>query len=172
MQRNKLLYLAIAINGIAIIWFLVFLEYTYVGIVLGVAAIIWFFVFLKKKQDELEANFQKRFAGKNIKHLDKHVVFRAQQSRGYSQAEGKGYLVLTDDELYFEMVLLSVILSIPVASIIKVEKTNRLLGVNPGRPMLKIEFDDGSRNNDAIALNVKELTAWMNAITEAMNAHP
>lgn len=139
------------------------------GTILGVSAIIWFFVYLKKKQDELEIDFQKRFSGKNIRYLDKQAVFRAQQSRGYSQAQGKGYLVLTDDELYFEMTLLSVILSIPVASITRVEKTNRLLGVNPRRPMLKIEFDDGSGNNDAIALNVKELAAWMNAITEAVN---
>jgi hypothetical protein len=91
--------------------------------------------------------------------------FRAQESHGYSQAEGKGYLVLTDDELYFDMVLLSKVLSIPVASIIKVGQTNRLLGVNPGRPMLKVEFEDSNGNNDSIALNVKELEMWKKEIT-------
>ena len=131
-----MLKIAIAINSAAIIWFLIFLNYTNVGIILGVSAIIWFFVFLKKKQDELEVNFQNRFSGINIRHLDKYAVFRAQESHGYSQTEGKGYLILTDDELYFEMVLLNKVVSIATATIINVGKTNRLLGVNPGRPML------------------------------------
>ena len=160
-------YLGIAITSVAIIWSLVFLKYSYLGIIIGIAAIIWFFVFLNKKQDELEANFQKKYSGRNIRYLDKCAVFRAQESNGYSQAQGKGYLVLTDDELYFEMTLLNIILSIPVASIVKVEKANRLLGVNPGRPMLKVVFKDSTGKNDAIALNVKELAMWIKAITEA-----
>ena len=163
-----MLYLAIAINCFAIIWFLIFLKYTYAGIAIGVSAIIWFFVFLKKKQDELEINFQKRFSGKTIRHLDKCAVLRAQESHGYSQSEGKGYFVLTDDELYFEMVLLNRAISIDVASIIKVGKTNRLLGVNPGRPMLKVEYKDRNGNNDSIALSVNELELWKKAITAAM----
>jgi hypothetical protein len=126
---------------------------------------------LKKKQDKLELNFQKRFSGKNIRYLDKVAVFRAQESHGYSQSEGKGYLVLTDDELYFEMVLLNKVLSIPASSIIKVGQTNRLLGVNPGRPMLKVEFKDRNRKNDSIALSVKELEKWKRAITAIMSEH-
>jgi hypothetical protein len=155
-----MLYIAIAINSFAIIWFFIFMKHTYTGIIIGVSAIIWFFVFLKKKQDKLEVNFQERFSGKKIRYLDKRAVFRAQESHGYSQSEGKGYLVLTDDELYFEMVLLSKVLSISTASIIKVGQTDRLLGVNPGRPMLKVEFEDSSGNSDSIALSVKELARW------------
>ena len=78
-------------------------------------------------------------------------------------------MVLTDDELYFEMALLSKVLSIPTASIIRVGQTNRLLGVNPGRPMLKVEFEDSNGNNDSIALSVKELDMWKQVITAAMS---
>jgi hypothetical protein len=147
------------------------MNHTYIGIIIGVSAIVWFFVFLKKKQDKLEVNFQKRFSGKNIKYLDKCAVFRAQESHGYSQSEGKGHLVLTDDELYFEMVLLNKVLSISASSIIKVGQTNRLLGVNPGRPMLKVEFKDRNGKNDSIALSVKELEKWKRAITAIMSEH-
>ncbi len=166
-----MLYLALAINSSAIILFLIYMKHTYAGIITGVSAIIWFFVFLKKKQDELELKFQNRFFGKNIRYLDKCAVFRAQESYGYSQSQGKGYLVLTDDELYFEMVLLSKVLSISAASIIGVGQTNRLLGVNPGRPMLKVEFKDSNGKNDAIALNVKELEMWKKAITASISEH-
>ena len=75
-----MLYTAIAINSCAIIWFLIFMKYTYAGVIIGVSAIIWFIVFSKKKQDELELKFPKRFYGKNIRYLDKCAVFRAQES--------------------------------------------------------------------------------------------
>jgi len=164
-----MLYIAISINILAILWFFIFMNHTYIGIIIGVSAITWFFVFLKKKQDKLEVNFKKRFLGKTIRYLDKRAVFRAQESHGYSQTEGMGYLVLTDDELYFEMALLNKVLSISAASIIKVEQTDRLLGVSPGKPMLKVEFKDGSGNNDSIALSVKELERWKREITAVMD---
>ncbi len=157
--------LALAINSAAIIWGFIFFKYTYIGIVLGVSAVIWFFVFLKKRQDALEVNYQKRFSGKNIRYLDKSAVLKAQESDGYSQTQGMGYLVLTDEELYFEMGLLNKVISISTASIIKVGQTKRLLGVGTLRAMLKIEFKDSNGNNDSIALHVKELELWKKAIT-------
>jgi len=77
-----MLYLAIAINSSAILWFFIFLENMYAGIVLGLSAVIWFFVFLNKKQNEVEFNFQKQFFGKKIRRLDKCAVLRAQESNG------------------------------------------------------------------------------------------
>ncbi len=148
--------------NIPVVWLIV------IGIV-GIGGIIWFFVHSKKKQDKVERNFQKRYSGKNIRFLDKYTVFRAQESHGYSQSGGRGYLVLTDDELYFEMILLSKVLSIPVTSITKVGQTNRLGGRNPGTPMLKVEFEDSNGNNDSIALSVKELAMWKKEITTAMS---
>ena len=136
-------FIGIAIFLASLISVLVFLNQPLIAIIItGVVAIVWFFMVLKKKQDALEEKFQKQFSRKNIRRLDKCAVFRAQESNGYSQTQGKGYLVLTDDELYFEMVLLNKILSIPAASITKVGQTKRLLGVNPGRSMLHVQFKD------------------------------
>lgn len=166
-----MLALALTINGLLILWFFIFLANTHAGIFIGISATVWFFVFLKKKQDKLEEHFQIRFAGKNIRYMDKKVVFRAQESDGYSQGEGMGYLVLTDDELDFEMALLDKVLSIATSSITKVGETNRLLGVNPARTMLKIDFKDSNGKDDAIALNVKDLKRWIREISAAMNAN-
>ena len=166
-MKNKT-KLALAINSAAIIWAFIFLKYTYIGIISGVSAVVWFFVFLKKRQDALEVNFKKRFSGKNIRHLDKNAVFKAQESDGYSQTQGMGYLVLTDDELYFEMGLLNKVISISAAFITRVGETKRLLGVGTIRPMLKVEFKDSKGNNDSIAIYVKELELWKKAITGVM----
>lgn len=116
----------------------------------------------------LKPRFQRRFAGKNILHVEKHAMLRAIQSRGYSQARGQGYLVLTDYELYFDMTLLDIEIEIPLTAILSVEKVWRLLGVSPGRPMLKVVFTDRHGNTDAIALSVKGLPDWIERITRAV----
>jgi len=163
------LALALTINIAALIWFFIFLENTYLGIFLGVSVIVWFFVFLKKKQDQLEEDFKKKFAGQNIRLLDKKAVLKAQESNGYSQSQGMGYLVLTDNELYYEMGLLDIIISIPVSSITEVGKANRLLGVGSITTMLKVEFKDNKGNKDSIAVIVKELELWENKIRKIIN---
>ena len=164
----KIRFLAIALISAGILWLLVFASYIYVGILAGAIAIVWFFIILKRKQDALEENFQRLFSKAEVKRLDKHAVFKAQQSHRYSQAQGMGYLVLTDDELYFEMGLLDKVLSIPVANISKVGQANRMLGVGTLRPMLTVECEDAAGELDAIALSVKELGEWEHDIAHAM----
>ena len=138
------------------------LWYLVIGI--GSTVIIWFFVYLKRKQNEIEENFQRRFSGKNIKLLDKNALFIAQESDGYSHFRGIGYLVLTDDELYFERQLRRKVVPIPITSITRVGETRRLGGQNPGKPILKIDFKDMNGKNDSIGLCVKKLERWKKEI--------
>ncbi|MFQ5632899.1 MAG: hypothetical protein ACE5I1_29370 [bacterium] len=126
---------------------------------------------MPKKQNYLEENIKRRFAGKKIRFLDKCAVFRAQESSGYSQSQGMGYLVLTDNELYFERTFLRKVLQIPTTTITKVRETKRLGGQNPGKPMLKINFIDYEGNKDSIALTVKELTKWQKEISSVMRTN-
>ena len=163
--------LALTINAAALIWALIFMQFMHLGIALAVCAIVWFFVYLKKRQDRLEANFQKAFAGKKIRHLDKHAVLKAQKSRGYSQVQGMGYLVLTDDELTFEMQLLDNTITMSTDAIQRVGKTKRLLGVGHVLWMLLIEYKDNHGQADAIALRVKNLEAWQAEIRAVVREH-
>ncbi|CAD7840687.1 MAG: hypothetical protein [Olavius algarvensis Delta 4 endosymbiont] len=162
--------LALAINIAALAWAFIFFKFAYLGIALAICAGVWFFVYLKRRQDLLEANFQERFSGKNIRYLDKHAVLKAQKSRGYSQVQGMGYLVLTDSELVFAMQLLDNSISISTDSIQGVGKTKRLLGVGHVLGMLLIEYADHSGNQDALALRVKKLEAWQDQIRAVMRA--
>ena len=129
-----------------------------------VAIVIQFFVRLKRWQDEIEANFQKRFANKMIRFMDKHALYIARESDGYSHFRGQGYLVLTEDELYFERQLVKKIIEIPTDSIIEVGKTKRLAGQGPGM-MLKVVFKTQDGKEDAIGWKVKELEQWINEIS-------
>jgi len=130
--------------------------------------LIWFFIHLKKKQEMLEANFQQRFKNKDILFLDKVAVLHAQESEGYSQSSGMGYLVLTEQELYYEMVFFGKIFPIPLNSIKRVSETKRLGGKSTLWPMLHIEYKDSTGNPDSIALRVKELSKWQTKIKSAM----
>ena len=134
-----------------------------IGIVF-VGIVTFFFVHLKRKQDEIEANFQIRLANKKIRFMDKHALYVARESDGYSHFRGQGYLVLTEDELYFARQLVKKIIEIPTDSIIKVEKTKRLAGQGPGM-MLKVVFRTQDGEPDAIGWKVKELERWINEIS-------
>ncbi len=135
-----------------------------IGIIIVIVVTV-FFVFLKKRQDEVEANFKKRFTGKEIKIMDKYALYIAKISDGYSHFRGVGYLVLTEDELYFERQLNREVIRIPADSIVKAEKTRRLAGQSTGRMLLKVIFETPDGKQDAIAWSVKKLEQWIKEIS-------
>ena len=135
-----------------------------IGIII-VGIVIIFFAFLKRKQDEVKASFQRRFAGKKIQFMDKYALYVAKQSDKYSHFRGSGYLVLTEDELYFERQLDRKTIIIPIGSIVKAERTERLGGQSPGKMMLKVVFETKDGEQDAIAWKVKELEQWISEIS-------
>lgn len=167
----KIRLLAIVLIAGSLLWSFLAATYLYVGIVTGTIAVVWFFVSLKRKQDAVEQNFQRLFGHKDVLRLEKHATFKGQRSHGFSQAQGGGYLVLTNDELYFEMGLLDKVLSIPAGNITGVDQGTRMLGVGTVRPMLKVEFTDDQGEMDEIVLMVKELSEWKQAIARVMAEH-
>jgi hypothetical protein len=132
-------------------------------IIVGIGSI--FFFFLKRKQDEVDVSFQKRFAGKKIQFMDRHALYVAKQSDGYSHFRGIGYLVLSEEALYFERQLDRKIIIIPIGSIVKAERTKRLGGQSLGKKMLKLVFETQDGEQDAIAWKVKELEQWIKEIS-------
>ena len=133
-------------------------------VIIAAAIIIKFFIFLKNRQDELEASFQQRFGGFKIQFMDKHALYIARESDGYSHFRGTGYLVLAKNELYFERLLKRKIIIIPTSSIITVEKTKKIAGQSPGM-MLKVVFKTPEGEQDAVAWKVKELDRWIKEIS-------
>ena len=137
----------------------------WINFIITVFIVTIFFVFLKRRQNEVEASFQKRFAGKKIRFIDKYALYIASESNGYSHFRGAGYLVLTEDELYFERQLNRKKVTIPIDSIVKAEQTRRLAGQSPGRMMLKVVFETPDGEQDAIAWRVKKLEQWIKEIS-------
>ncbi len=135
-----------------------------------VIVIVWFLRYVKKKAIALEESCQRRFAGIDIRLLDKTAIYHAQKSDGYSHSRGMGYLVLTDSELYFQRQLGNKVIAIPIGSILAVGQTYKLAGQSSIRATLKVEFTNNLGQQDAIAVRVKELEQWETEIS-AMLQH-
>ena len=93
-----------------------------------------------------------------------HIRFRAIESSGYSQTQGMGYIALTEDFLYFELILLDLVVNVPVLQLQGAEFVFRLKGVSPAKKMLRIMFKNEKGEDDSIAINVKDMEAWKKTI--------
>ncbi|BCX03313.1 MAG: hypothetical protein KatS3mg053_1251 [Candidatus Roseilinea sp.] len=83
------------------------------------------------------------------------------------QMRGNGILVLTDDELIFEMWLGGTELRIPLRSIQSLETPTTFLGKSRLMPLLKVVYTTPHGTTDAVAWQVSDLGGWMRQINEA-----
>ena len=162
--------LAITINLVLIALLFLYQSHAYAAILLGVSLLTWFFYFLWRRQNLVEQRVTDKIRGQNILMPIEHVMFRARESSGYSQTSGMGFIVLTDTFLYFELVLLDMIITIPLSNLVGAEFVYRLKGVSPGRKMLRIIFNNENGELDSIAINVKDMEGWRKAITNIANS--
>jgi len=93
--------------------------------------------------------------------------FFGQESRGVTQMRGNGTLVLTDSELYFELLLPRREFHIPLASIQAIETATSHLGKTIGRPLLKVVFRNEAGQTDSIVWYVSDVEGLKQAIASA-----
>ena len=112
--------------------------------------------------------FQKRiieilnkFKAKNIILSLKNANFSGQQSHKSTQIRGNGVLILTAEDLYFEMWRPKKILQIPISSILKIEITKSFLPKSVFRKLLKVVFTNQEGEEDAAAWWVTSLDKWI-----------
>jgi len=112
--------------------------------------------------------FQKRINEILDKVKDKNIIlslnsanFFGQQSRKSTQVRGNGVLILTAEDLYFEMWRPIKILQIPISSILKIEITKSFLHKSVFRKLLKVVFTNQKGEEDAAAWWVTSLDKWI-----------
>lgn len=139
----------------------------YLVIVLLVVTVGVSIFLLKNRHDAFEKKIQDTYSSKNIVFLDKVVFLAAQESKGLSQTQGLGYLILTDRHLYFEMQPIDRTIDIPLESITTVGETYRMGGKSTGKLWLKVEYTIEG-NSDALALSVKNIDDWKSKLSNAI----
>jgi hypothetical protein len=90
--------------------------------------------------------------------------FFGQQSRKSFQVRGNGVLLLTQEELYFEMWHPKKVLQIQISEILKVEPTKSFLHKSVFRKLLKVVFRNENGEEDAAAWWVTSLDDWIEEI--------
>lgn len=160
------LTLALTINVLLIALTFLFVSHLYIAILAGVSLFVWFFYFLWRRQQLTRKRVEKNIEGQNVIMPVEHMMFRAVESSGYSQTSGMGYMALTENSLYFELVVLDLAITVPTSMLRGAEFVRRLKGVSPVRRMLRIMFVNEEGEEDSIAVNVKEMERWKNAIMD------
>ncbi|WDE01684.1 hypothetical protein [Thalassomonas actiniarum] len=158
--------LALAINVLILVLTFLFMSHMYIAILIAISLLVWFFYFLWRRQQLVQERVERKIAGQKVIMPTEHIMLRALESSGYSQASGMGYIALTEDFLYFELILLDLVIAVPTARLQGVEFVRRLKGVSPVRKMLRIMFINENGEDDSIAVNVKEMEHWKNAISD------
>ena len=159
------LILALAINVTMLALTFLFVSHLYIAIAIGISLFVWFFYFLWRRQELVRARVEKKIEGQKVIMPTEHIRFRAVESSGYSQTSGMGYLALTEKFLYFELILLDLVITVPTTNFQSAEFVYRLKGVSPGRKMLRIMYTNKDREDDSIAINVKDMEKWKNVIS-------
>ncbi len=157
--------LALAINVLLLALTFLFMSHMYIAILIGISLLVWFFYFLWRRQQLVLERIERKIKGQKVIMPTEHIMFRAVESSGYSQTSGMGYIALTETFLYFELVLLDLVITVPTTNFQGAEFVYRLKGVSPGRKMLRILYTNEDREDDSIAINVKHMENWKNIIS-------
>lgn len=130
-------------------------------IVGGIAALYFLLSFIKNKEKQVAQSVLDKFNGQNILSMTSRANFFGQESLGLAQMRGRGVLVLTGTELYFEMLLPKKELRIALSCITGVESPKAFLGKTKFMPLLKINYTNDLGAPDAVAWLVADLSTWI-----------
>lgn len=92
--------------------------------------------------------------------MDETANFFGQESLGSWKIRGNGVLLLTKNELFFEMWKPRKQIAIPIDSISQIENPRSFLGKSVFKPLLKVIFENKDAKIDSIAWYVKNLNEW------------
>ncbi|MHA1784934.1 MAG: hypothetical protein ACTSVY_10790 [Candidatus Helarchaeota archaeon] len=106
-----------------------------------------------------------RFKDKKIFLVSIMANFFGIESKGHRQIRGNGVLILTEDELFFQLLLPKREYLIPISSMVKISKPKHHLKKIKFIRLLKITF---KHNNviDSAAWYLKNLDEWISTLEE------
>jgi hypothetical protein len=137
------------------------IEYVIPGLVVFGGLLVGVRLLRRKAAAEVGRNFRDR----NVVIHDSAANYFGLKSRAGKQLRGNGILVMTDEEIYFRMLLPSREVRIPLSMIKSVSHPRSHAGRSVGRRLLRVDFEDDSGQTDAAGWYVRDPEAWARAIT-------
>ncbi|MBD3371051.1 hypothetical protein GF402_11920 [Candidatus Fermentibacteria bacterium] len=136
------------------------IEYVMPGLVAAVGLLLGVRILRKKAAKEVSREFR----GRNVVIHDTAANYFGLQSKKGKQIRGNGILVMTDEEIYFRMLLPSREMRIPLHRIKSVSHPKSHVGKSVGRKLLRVDFEDDTGRIDGAAWYVRDPEAWARAI--------
>ena len=126
------------------------------------------FMFLRKWFQKKDNEILKNFAMKDIIMHSTFANFFGQESKGVKQVRGNGLIVLTKDELYFEMYAPKRKFNVPLESVSKIETVKWHLKKTKSRPLLKVIYTNEKGEEDSLVWLVQDLENWLNVLNQTI----
>lgn len=121
--------------------------------------------FIKKVQKKREEEVRTAFKGKRILRMCPNAVFVGQTSHSaFGAVRGNGVLVLTEDELFFQMWLPKREFRLQVSAITNIQTPKSFQSRTVFRALLQVDYKNESGAPDSIAWAVSELAQWKTAL--------
>lgn len=135
-------------------------------VIIGVNVALYKFIFgrIKRVAEEAKRKADEDLFGKGVKYGEDFANFFGQKSLGVTQVRGNGIFRITEDEIYFRMLMPSKVYRYQVSKISAVETPNSFLGKTKFVPLLKVEFIDEQGNKDSAAWLLKGLDVAKNVL--------
>lgn len=129
---------------------------------------IYLGIWLKQKTNTRMQEAEKRTANQTLLYKDRSANFFGQASRGYTQIRGNGILLITNNDIYFDMWVPNRKLFIPVQSIISYETTKSFLGKTKLCPLIQINFYNETGESDSAAWLTRDLTLCIKVLDDLL----
>ena len=126
--------------------------------------VLVFGVFLRRRYIRLRDSINQHWKPSSI--LMSNANSFGQESLGVKQVRGNGIIVLTNSEVYFEMLMPKKSWTIPVSSIQAVENPTSHLGKTRGIPLLKVVFQNQQGAIDSIVWQIHDVSIWTKTLQE------
>lgn len=137
-----------------------------IAIIIVVNLVLYKFVFgkIKKMQAASAKMAEEDLSGKEIKYGEELANFFGQESLGMAQVRGNGILRITQDEIYFRMLMPSRVFRFPINGIKNVETVKSFLGKTKFVPLMKVTFTNEHGESDSVAFLVRNMSAAQEAL--------
>lgn len=129
--------------------------------------IIVFVLILRRRYTELRDTIQRHWKPRSI--LIANANCFGLESAGVTQWRGNGIMVLTQSELYFEMILPKRSWTIPISSIQAIENPKSHLAKSRGIPLLKVTFRNQTGGMDSIAWSLPATDTWTKTLQDMIH---
>lgn len=126
--------------------------------------IVVLLIIVRRRYAELRDTIQRHWKPRSILLTNANCF--GLESTGVKQWRGNGILVLTQSEIYFEMVIPKRSWTIPISSIQAIENPKSHLGKTHGVPLLKVTFRNQTGGTDSIAWWAPNTDTWTKTLQD------